>query len=105
MVFFISRANLKYIRKINDWVLSWAYKPSGPKILGTIFFFEASFFPIPPDVLLIHLAIGRRHKALIFSLICSVSSILEASLGYFIGKFFWWADQNTFSEFANLFFN
>ena len=96
---------MKYIRKIYDWVLSWAYKPSGPKALGAISFCEASFFPIPPDVLLIPLAIGRRNKALTFSLICSLSSILGAGLGYFIGKFVWWADQNTFSEFANLFFH
>ena len=51
------------------------------------------------------MAIGRRNKALTFSLICSVSSVLGAALGFFIGKFVWWADQNTFSEFASLFFD
>ena len=40
-----------------------------------------------------------------FSLIWSVSSVLGASQGYFIGKFVWWADYNTFSEFEKLFFN
>ena len=96
---------MKFIRKIYDWVLSWAYKPSGPKALGAISFCEASFFPIPPDVLLIPLAISRRNKALTYSLICSVASVLGAGFGYFIGKFVWWADQNTFSEFANIFIN
>ena len=96
---------MKFIRKIYDWVLSWAYKPSGPKALGAISFCEASFFPIPPDVLLIPLAISRRNKALAYSLICSVASVLGAGFGYFIGKFVWWADQNTFSEFANIFIN
>ena len=96
---------MKFIRQIYDWVLSWAYKPSGPKVLGAISFCEASFFPIPPDVLLIPLAISRRNKALLYSLICSVASVLGAGFGYFIGKFVWWADQNTFSEFANLFIN
>ena len=96
---------MKFIRKIYDWVLSWAYKPSGPKALGAISFCEASFFPIPPDVLLIPLAISRRNKALAYSFICSVASVLGAGFGYFIGKFVWWADQNTFSEFANIFIN
>ena len=96
---------MKFIRGIYDWVLSWAYKPSGPKALGAISFCEASFFPIPPDVLLIPLAISRRNKALAYSLICSVASVLGAGFGYFIGKFVWWADQNTFSEFANIFIN
>ena len=96
---------MKFIRKIYDWVLSWAHKPSGPKALGAISFCEASFFPIPPDVLLIPLAIGRRNKALKFSLICSVTSVLGAGLGYFIGKYIWWADTNSFSEFAKLFFD
>ena len=96
---------MKFIRKIYDWVLSWAHNPSGPKALGAISFCEASFFPIPPDVLLIPLAIGRRNKALKFSLICSFTSVLGAGLGYFIGKYIWWADTNSFSEFAKLFFN
>ncbi len=96
---------MKFIRNIYDWVLSWAYKPSGPKALGAISFCEASFFPIPPDVLLIPLAIGRRNKALKFSLICSISSVAGAGIGYLIGKYIWWADTNTFSEFAKLFFH
>ena len=94
---------MKFIRKIYDWVLSWAHKPSGTKALGAISFCEASFFPIPPDVLLIPLPIGRRNKVLKFSLICSFTSLLGAGLGYLIGKYIWWADTNSFSEFANLF--
>ncbi len=96
---------MKFIRTIYDWVLSWADKPSGPKALGLISFCEASFFPIPPDVLLIPLALGKRKKAFTFSLICSVSSVMGASFGYFIGNFLWWSDTNTFSTFANLFFD
>ena len=44
---------MKYLRKLYDWVLGLAEKPSVPKVLAEISFAEASFFPIPPDVLLI----------------------------------------------------
>ena len=95
---------MKFIRNLYDWVLSWADKPSGPKILGFISFIEASFFPIPPDVLLIPLSLGKRKRAFTFSFICSLCSLLGAAFGFFIGKFIWYSDPNTFSEFANLFF-
>tara|TARA_B100000131_G_scaffold170985_1_gene165183 strand:- start:42 stop:212 length:171 start_codon:yes stop_codon:yes gene_type:complete len=44
---------MKYLRILYDWVLGWAEKPSGTKAFAEILFAEASFFPIPPDVLLI----------------------------------------------------
>ena len=55
---------MSFVRKIYEWVLSWADKPSGPAALGVMSMAEASFFPIPPDVLLIPLALGKREKAL-----------------------------------------
>tara|TARA_B110000014_G_scaffold159393_1_gene112208 strand:+ start:278 stop:892 length:615 start_codon:yes stop_codon:yes gene_type:complete len=93
-----------YIRKLYDWVLSWADKPTGPTALGGISIAEASFFPIPPDILLIPLALGKREKALYFAMICSVCSIIGAILGYGIGKWAWWAEPDVFSSFAGLFF-
>ena len=44
---------MKYLRKLFDWVLSWAEKPAGPKTHAEISFAEGSFFPIPLDILLI----------------------------------------------------
>ena len=44
---------MKYLRMLYDWILCWAEKPSGTKAFAEILFAEASFFPIPPDVLLI----------------------------------------------------
>ena len=58
---------MKLIRKLYDWVLSLAEKPTGPRALCGISFAEASFFPIPPDVLLIPLCISKRQKALYFA--------------------------------------
>jgi membrane protein YqaA with SNARE-associated domain len=66
---------------------------------------EASFFPIPPDVLLIPLSLGKREKAFRFALICSVGSIIGALIGYGIGHFVWWSNDSTFSKFAQFFFD
>lgn len=96
---------MRYIRKLYDWVLSWADKPSGPKVLAGISFAEASFFPIPPDVLLIPLALGKKNRAIFFGILCSISSILGAALGYAIGLWLWWENPNEFSVFAQFFFD
>ena len=96
---------MKFIRIMYDWVLSWADKPSGPTALGFISAAEASFFPVPPDILLIPLALGNRLKALEFALICSICSILGAVIGYGIGKWAWWIDGESYTLFAQFFFN
>jgi len=60
---------MSIIRKLYDWVLHWAETPYGTAALFILAFAESSFFPIPPDVLLIALALGARKKALYFALI------------------------------------
>jgi membrane protein YqaA with SNARE-associated domain len=96
---------MNLVRKIYDWVLSWANKPSAPVAVGVMSTAEASFFPIPPDVLLIPLSLGKREKAFRFALICSVGSIIGALIGYGIGHFVWWSNDSTFSKFAQFFFD
>lgn len=93
-----------YIRKIYDWVLHWAETPYGPIALFILAFAESSFFPIPPDALLIALALGVRKKSFYFAALCTSASVLGALLGYSIGHFVWWADLNEFSNVANFFF-
>ena len=73
------------LKKMYDWVLQWAERPGGTWALFIIAFCESSFFPIPPDVLLIALAVGAPKKSYKFALVCSIGSILGACLGYFIG--------------------
>ena len=73
------------IKKLYDWVLDLAQKPNGDISLGILSFSEASFFPIPPDVLLIPLCLGNRKKIYFFELICSSISIIVALFGYYIG--------------------
>ncbi len=96
---------MNLIKQLYNWVLSWAEKPSGPAALGLISTAEASFFPIPPDVLLIPLALGKREKAFKFALICSIGSIIGATIGYGIGQLAWWNTVGSFSNLAQLFFD
>jgi len=72
-------------KKLYKWVLKWADTPYGSWALFILAFSESSFFPIPPDVLLIALAVGKPEKALKFALICSIGSILGGMVGYLIG--------------------
>ena len=96
---------MNYIRLIYNWVINLSNKPNGSRSLALISFAEASFFPIPPDVLLIPLCLGNRDKSLKFAFICSIFSIFGAILGYYIGKLLWWDISGIeYSSVANLFF-
>jgi membrane protein YqaA with SNARE-associated domain len=72
-------------RKLYDWVLHWAETPYGSWALFLLAFSESSFFPIPPDVLLIALAVAVPRKSMRFALICSIGSVLGGCFGYLIG--------------------
>ena len=77
------------LRRIYDWTLSLAERKFSGLWLGLLSFAEASFFPIPPDVLLIPLCLGSLKKAFSFALICSVASVLGGLAGYAIGALAW----------------
>lgn len=72
-------------RRLYDWVLHWADTPHGAAALFILAFAESSFFPIPPDVLLIALVLGARQRWLRFAAICTVASALGGVAGYGIG--------------------
>lgn len=76
-----------FIRKLYDWVLSWADKKHSTLALFILSFVESSFFPIPPDVLQIALSVSKPKKSFYFALIASIGSVLGGILGYFIGYF------------------
>jgi membrane protein YqaA with SNARE-associated domain len=67
------------------WVISWAYTPYGGMALFLNAVAESSFFPLPPDVLLIALSILRPPLSFVYAAICSVGSVLGGVLGYFLG--------------------
>lgn len=73
------------LRDVYHRTLALAASPRAPWWLAVIAFAEASFFPIPPDVLLIPLALARPERAWRFALICTIASVCGGALGYFIG--------------------
>jgi len=73
------------VRRLYEWVLHWAHTPYGIWALFVLAFTESSFFPIPPDVLLIALALSIPAKSFRYALICSAGSVLGGLFGYFIG--------------------
>lgn len=72
-------------RRLYDWVVGWAETRFGTPALFLISFAESSFFPIPPDPLLLALAVGNRKRALWYGFVCTVSSVLGGLAGYWIG--------------------
>ena len=73
------------LRRAYDWVLGWADHRYGGLALLLLAFVESSVFPIPPDVLLMALALGKPGAAFRFALICSVGSVAGGLAGYLIG--------------------
>jgi membrane protein YqaA with SNARE-associated domain len=73
------------LSRLYGWVLYWAKTPYGTWALFILAFSESSFFPIPPDVLLIALSVVLPKKSLRYALVCSVGSILGGCFGYLIG--------------------
>ncbi len=80
---------MKVFRRSYDWVLSWAETPYGVPVLGLLAFAEASFFPVPPDVLLMALALAMPWQSYRFALVASIGSVAGGALGYLIGWGLW----------------
>ena len=77
------------LRRLYDWTLSLAARPSAPYALAAVSFAESSFFPVPPDVMLVPMMLARPDKAWFYALICTVTSVLGGMLGYAIGLVFY----------------
>lgn len=78
-------------RRLYDWVLHWAYTPYAMPALFILSFAESSFFPIPPDVMLLPLCMSHPKSAFKFAAWCSVASVLGGIAGYWMGFGFWQA--------------
>jgi len=74
-----------FLHEMLAWVQGFAATPYGTWALFAVAFAESSFFPIPPDVLLIALCVGEPSRSLWFALVCSAGSVLGGSAGYAIG--------------------
>jgi membrane protein YqaA with SNARE-associated domain len=75
------------LRKLYDWTMGLAARPNALRALGVVSFAESSFFPIPPDVMLIPMVIAQRHRAWLIAAVCTIASVLGAIAGYAIGFF------------------
>ncbi len=82
-------------RHLYDWVLSFAHRKHSTLALATLSFAESSFFPIPPDVLLMPMCLAKREKALWYATVCTLASVAGGLAGYFIG----WAAWEAMSSF------
>jgi membrane protein YqaA with SNARE-associated domain len=73
------------LRRIYDWCIEAAHKPYALWIMGAVSFAESSFFPVPPDVMLIPMSLARPQRAWLYAVICTVTSVLGGIVGYAIG--------------------
>jgi membrane protein YqaA with SNARE-associated domain len=79
----------RMMRRLYDWTIALARSPRAPYALGGVSFAESSFFPIPPDVMLVPMALARPERAWSYAAICTVTSVLGGLLGYAIGSLFY----------------
>jgi membrane protein YqaA with SNARE-associated domain len=73
------------LRRIYDWCIAAAYKPYALWLMGAVSFVESSFFPIPPDVMLIPMSLARPQRAWTYATVCTLTSVAGGVLGYAIG--------------------
>ncbi|PWB62329.1 MAG: cytochrome B [Bradyrhizobiaceae bacterium] len=73
------------LRRVYDWCIATAGKPHATWAMGSVSFAESSFFPVPPDAMLIPMSLARPDKAYYYAFVCTVASVLGGVLGYMIG--------------------
>jgi membrane protein YqaA with SNARE-associated domain len=73
------------LRRLYDWCVNAAGRPYATWLMGFISFVESSFFPIPPDTMLIPMSLARPDRAYFFATVCTLTSVAGGVLGYMIG--------------------
>lgn len=73
------------LKRIYDWCVDAAHKPYALWIMGMVSFAESSFFPVPPDIMLIPMSLARPERAWLYAAVCTVTSVLGGVVGYAIG--------------------
>lgn len=96
---------MNIFKRLYNWILHWADTKWGVPALFCLAFAESSFFPIPPDVLLIALCLGLTRKSFKYAAISTIGSVLGAIAGYALGYFLWQTPSGEFTSIANFFFN
>ena len=96
---------MNIVKRLYDWMLSWGNSRWGALALFCFAFAESSFFPIPPDVLLIALCLGVTTRSFRYAALCLLGSVLGGMVGYSIGYFLWQTPAGEYTALANFFFN
>jgi membrane protein YqaA with SNARE-associated domain len=73
------------LKRLYDWCIAEAGTPHASWIMGVVSFAESSFFPVPPDAMLIPMSLARPDRAYFFATLCTLASVAGGLLGYFIG--------------------
>jgi len=73
------------LKRTYDWCVGAADKPYALWVLGAVAFAESSFFPIPPDIMLLPMSVAQPKRAWLFAGVCTAASVLGGVLGYAIG--------------------
>ena len=73
------------LRRFYDWMLRASESPRAVWILAIVSFAESSFFPFPPDVMLLPMAVAKPHRAFFYAAVCTVTSVIGGLFGYAIG--------------------
>jgi membrane protein YqaA with SNARE-associated domain len=73
------------IRRLYKWCIDAADKPYATWLMGIVSFVESSFFPVPPDAMLIPMSLARPDRAWYYATVCTLTSVAGGLLGYFIG--------------------
>jgi membrane protein YqaA with SNARE-associated domain len=76
---------MEFLHGLTGWIMGWADSPYALAALFALAFAESSFFPIPPDVLMIALAITRPPLALFYAAITTAGSVIGGVAGYHLG--------------------
>ncbi len=73
------------LRRLYAWVLALSEKPSAPWAMAGVSFTESSFFPIPPDIMLVPMCLARPERAFYYAGLCTLASVVGGLAGYAIG--------------------
>jgi len=92
------RANI--VRRLYDWTIAWADTRYGFAALALIAFAESSFFPIPPDVLLIAMTFAAPPKWMRIAFVCTLFSVIGGVAGWYIGHGFWELTKDFFFSYV-----
>lgn len=82
---------LRLLKRLYAWMVGWADTKWGLPVMLFVSFADSSFFPLPPDPLLIAMCLGKRKRALVYGLLCTLASVIGGVVGWYIGQALFYA--------------